>query len=90
MHMEPYVAFHRLTSEWLDSHQRRKCLPLVGYFPDKKGFVEHDSSYTCYIHWRNRCLWVVSLCSEAPFTHRERSTELSWIPPNVTMRHESQ
>ena len=44
--MELYVAFPQLASKWLNSHQRRKHLLLVGQFPNKKGFVEHD----CYIH----------------------------------------
>ena len=50
--MELYVAFPHLASEWLNSHQRCKHLLLVGQFPDKKGSVEHDCSYTCYTYDR--------------------------------------
>jgi len=39
-------TFPQLASEWFNSQQRRKHLLLVGQFPNKKGFVEHD----CYIH----------------------------------------
>ena len=48
--------------------------------------------YTCYIHKRNRYLWVVNLCSVALSVSREQvlRTMLSWISPKVTMLHGSQ